>query len=385
MTDGAQPRWTTALAQARERLQHLPHAPQPLDERATRILEAVATVTEFTADKHYCGICGNTTDPDGGLFQPWIRSRAVEIREAVDAKRAGAVDPYADERHKLTEWIGNAEQTLTPLQSSLVDGRARLTETRAQLAQMGPAPTTPPDLLMAAVERAQRHHAELTAQAARAASAVQARATAHAMRSRADTLSRLVDAARGARMELAGYLRETAESRVQRYLPSGDRFGIELRDGDRDVFRWGLRDEAGQLRSALSGSELVRVRLAMALGLFADADRLVVLVPEERDWSAATLAKTMRAISSEAPDAYVVITSTTKPRGKTPKGWTIVQADQLPPEPAESTPVESAEGVEEAPEDESSVPDSLEVSDAQKTPSHVSAGDGTPNLDHLFS
>ena len=52
---------------------------------------------------------------------------------------------------------------------------------------------------------------------------------------------------------------------------------------------------------------------------------LAILTPEERAYDGVTLAAVMRALS-DAP-GQVIITSPIKPRGRTPKGWLIIEAD----------------------------------------------------------
>jgi hypothetical protein len=113
-------------------------------------------------------------------------------------------------------------------------------------------------------------------------------------------------------------------SRVQGFLPDGDTFDLVLRQNKRDVCMFGLiRD--GVLHTALSGAEWSRLTLALGAACIpTDADVLAVLTPEERAYDGVTLAAVMRALS-KAP-GQVILTSPIKPRGRTPAGWTILDA-----------------------------------------------------------
>ena len=115
---------------------------------------------------------------------------------------------------------------------------------------------------------------------------------------------------------------DTFAARVQRYLPASDAFALRLRDGDREVCRFGfLRD--GALHSALSGAEWARCLLAIAAAVAegANADHPIVLVPPERAFDPATLAAVMAALS-DAP-GQVLLASPVAP-SYVPAGWTIL-------------------------------------------------------------
>ena len=52
----------------------------------------------------------------------------------------------------------------------------------------------------------------------------------------------------------------------------------------------------------------------------------VVLIPEDRAWDGKTLSSVMRAFSKF--DGQVIMASTIRPTGRTPRGWKIVDMDQ---------------------------------------------------------
>ena len=99
-------------------------------------------------------------------------------------------------------------------------------------------------------------------------------------------------------------------------------------DGVREVFRMGLMRD-GKLHAALSGAEGTSVVTAIAMAVTDSLpdDYPAVLIPEDRAWDGKTLASVMRGFSSF--DGQVVMASTTRPAGKTPKGWTIIDMDEV--------------------------------------------------------
>lgn len=116
--------------------------------------------------------------------------------------------------------------------------------------------------------------------------------------------------------------------RVQKFLPAQWIFSIELLDGDREVFRMGIVRN-GKLHAALSGAEWTSVvtAIAMAVSESLPSNHPAVLIPEDRAWDGKTLASVMRGFSNF--DGQVIMASTTRPSGKTPKGWTIVDMDEV--------------------------------------------------------
>ncbi len=121
---------------------------------------------------------------------------------------------------------------------------------------------------------------------------------------------------------------KTFSNKVQKYLPEDWKFNIELIDGDREVFRMGIM-RGDKLHAALSGAEWTSVVTAISMAVVEGLgeDQPAVLIPEDRAWDGKTLASVMRGFSNF--DGQVVMASTTRPVGKTPKGWTIVEMDKL--------------------------------------------------------
>ena len=132
-------------------------------------------------------------------------------------------------------------------------------------------------------------------------------------------------------------------ARVQRALPATDTFDLTLREGTREVFAFGLlRDRAGcsvsrgaqdaVLHTALSGAEWARVTAAMASAITPASSRFAMLIPEDRAFDPATLAVTMRALTTVP--WQIVWASPVRPAGRLPGGWTLVEAPRVGGAPA---------------------------------------------------
>jgi hypothetical protein len=109
--------------------------------------------------------------------------------------------------------------------------------------------------------------------------------------------------------------------RVQQFLATDDVFGMKLTKSDCQIGF--IRDEV--LVTALSGAEWARLLVAIACACASSGTP--VIIPEERMWDRATLGRTMRALS-KAP-CQVILTSTEKPKGKIPAGWSVVEIGQI--------------------------------------------------------
>ncbi|MDO8690538.1 MAG: hypothetical protein Q7R39_11110 [Dehalococcoidia bacterium] len=111
----------------------------------------------------------------------------------------------------------------------------------------------------------------------------------------------------------------TFQARVQAALPATDVFELRLRDGDREVFQFGLVKNK-VLHTALSGGEWARVTIAMAAAC--SSDQFEVIIPEDRGMDGATLAGVLVAFTNLS--AQVVIGTTTEPL-YIPTGWTVIR------------------------------------------------------------
>jgi hypothetical protein len=116
--------------------------------------------------------------------------------------------------------------------------------------------------------------------------------------------------------------------RVQKYLPNHWDFNIELLDGVKEVFRMGIMRD-GKLHAALSGAEWTSVvtAISMAVSERLPNDVPAILIPEDRAWDGKTLGSVMRGFSNF--EGQVIMASTIRPTGRPPKGWTIIDMDQV--------------------------------------------------------
>jgi len=182
--------------------------------------------------------------------------------------------------------------------------------------------------LQTKLEIANQAVSSMEAQIEKWESIAQARDRVFAMKEEASEYKLLKDAAESAVGCLLDERVGSFVKRVAAYLPDDWNFGIELKDGKREVFRMGLR-RGDKLHCALSGAEWASVTTAIAMVV---SERLPmkdvsVLIPEDRAWDPKTLSLVMRAYGSF--NGQVIMASTIRPKGKVPKGWTIIDMDEV--------------------------------------------------------
>lgn len=134
-------------------------------------------------------------------------------------------------------------------------------------------------------------------------------------------MTNLKDDCRKAVEELVKQAVTTIEEAVQAHLPSEDDFRLVLEG--KSISMGFVRD--GLLHTALSGAEWARLTIAVAAAKLrlTGHDGPAILTPKERAWDPATLSSAMRALS-DAP-GQVLLLSPIKPKGRLPKGWTMVE------------------------------------------------------------
>lgn len=154
-----------------------------------------------------------------------------------------------------------------------------------------------------------------------------ARDQAEGERKKQDDYERLDEALRKARVSLLDGAIDGFVARVQKYLPPTDRFGLRLREGEREVLQFGLvvdsdnpavaeKDRKPVLHTALSGAEWARVTVALAaavaerdLEFRVEDEKLSILVPEDRSWDGQTLASVLDALRAFPGQVIVATTS----------------------------------------------------------------------------
>jgi hypothetical protein len=148
------------------------------------------------------------------------------------------------------------------------------------------------------------------------------------MKQDVDTYKRLKASCEVAVGKLLFARAEEFSARVQNYLPADWTFCIELLDGNKEVFRMGIKRD-GRLHSALSGAEWTSVVTAISMSVAEGLaeGKPAILVPEDRAWDGKTLSSVMRGFSQF--DGQVIMASTIRPTGRPPKGWTIIDMDEV--------------------------------------------------------
>jgi len=203
----------------------------------------------------------------------------------------------------------------------LQDELTKLRATKLRLSRFSPQQAH--DSAKAAFELATERHDKLLQAKATWDSMKRARETIEFMAADVEVYKNMKKALEGAVASLLKSAAGAFATKVQAYLPKDWKFEIQLTDGDREVFRLGLRRD-GSLNLALSGVEWATITLAIAMTVASSAQSNVpvLVVPEDRGWDGTTLAQVMRSWSSF--DGQVVIATTTKPV-RPPKDWKIIE------------------------------------------------------------
>lgn len=223
-----------------------------------------------------------------------LEARITQLQATIAATPAPtAFDPLADAEPLDVDFTAAADDALPTIE----EARTRAASAQALLTQL---------------ERDQAAHAVLTNQHTRLDAIKQERRSVERLR---DDLKSAVER----------FVREatgTFTARVQKHMPEGMRFWINPDKGHYGILQLDEEGKVTHRKRALGGAEGICVDMALAMAVTpADAD-VVILFPEDRGWSPKALRKALAAWSSFP--GTVVIGTTTKPYGKPPKGWTIL-------------------------------------------------------------
>jgi len=323
-----------ALDLARAQLEALPPDPAPLSE----LYRAALTVVEHLAGLHAtsCPICGSKE-----LAPATFAARAARARDAIGSSANASLTRGAAEAElaRAEEEARNAECEAGRLEAEC----ARLEAEQAALAPfLGPVAQTGEARPILTIEQAAERLEELTATRARWEAVQRSEEQALEAEREADEWRRLAEAADMAIGQLVERARVAFEARVGRYLPAGDVFGLELVDGRREIFRFGLRRPGTTglvLHSALSGAEWARVTAALALAT-APQDGPVIVSPEDRPFDPATLARVLEALGRVGEEGPQLVVTTPVEPAQLPEGWTAIrltgEAPRIPTGPLPS-------------------------------------------------
>ena len=274
------------VATAQAVLDALPKIDTATTEMGQRIVMILTGQIASKAPR--CGVCGGDGPP--GRFA--LRLRDVETiiaggKKAIEARTAAAQKVNEALARRSLAW-----STRSAAQTTATAVADAVTSTQAEASQ------------------------------AREGEAVEADRSAARWQELADAVGRVMSS-------LVNEARQAFEGKVQRYMPAGFCFGLDLVDGDKEVCRFGLR-VAGvgtpegtplHLRSALSGAEWAIVTAALAAATTPDGAHAII-VPEERAFDPATLLSTLLAFA--ACPSQVIITSPIMPSA-VPAGWTVIR------------------------------------------------------------
>jgi hypothetical protein len=301
-------------------------AGQGVEESVAKVRVALSIILTAHADfadgqPTECLVCGIR----GAVHPPTYRARAQQIQEGLQSSRAALLArkqlPVVAEALKTAQQ--NAEKKVALFQAAQRQG----------------TPTSP---TTGRQERIAAAYGDLTEQEGNLLRLMEARASwaalqqardqgEEAKRSAADAKA-LADACKEVADALVEDGRQQFEMRVNEYLPEGDAFSLVLQEGSRIVCRFGFVRQ-GALHTALSGAEWARLTIALGLATMPTEENVIaILSPEERAYDGQTLASVMRALSG-CP-GQVILTSPVKPRGRTPKGWKVINIEE-----AEAVPV----------------------------------------------
>ena len=275
------------------------------------LFSLVASYTPEPCDTA-CVLCGATTHVDPADYKKRAEATAEANRTAQAVMIAQEALPR--ERVALTQWQATAEKRVNAYRE------AHAAQAEAEAVDRKEAVQAAYSALVAA-ERALQ---ELLGAKVRWEGLGRARTRAEVASAEVETWSDREMAIGALVDDMVVEAREAFVARVQSFLPATDTFDLVLRVGQRDVCMFGFRRD-GELHTALSGAEWARLTCALgAVCVPSDDAALAIIAPEERAYDGVTLAAMMRGLSKAT--GQVILTSPIKPRGRTPKGWTIIEA-----------------------------------------------------------
>ena len=269
--------------------------------------DALLSVAKESVEKNECLVCGN----------PEI-APVAEVLEQVNSLLAGYEASKKAYNAALTRQA-RAERAAEDAIGAYENATERLEREKAMVAEGG-AEIGNPEEIRAQYEKANAHVNELQNRRSAWDTAHKAQKQAVAAEEEAEEWNKLKDALAVVVEKLVDNALSSFIAKVQANLPPTDTFSMILRDGDREVVKFGLvRD--GQLHTALSGAEWARVMAALADACVPDG-RYACIIPEERAFDALTLASVMKALNNSKHQ--VILTSPIAPKSP-PKNWTIIK------------------------------------------------------------
>jgi len=327
-------------------------APAEMDttkKAAIILIRHAAEVTASGAETAECLACGRVLDPR-------VAGERAQAVDQILARREADKAAYFALKAEMDTLTAEAGRKATDL-SIMEAGLRSLEETLGSTpAPSQPAVTSPEQMATrkAAITNLEQRISNAEQTNAAWASAKKAQENGlESKRGGTEWADLAVECARVI-AELLDQNVSTFIQRVQALLPPSDVFGLELRDGESSICRFGLYEGVGKARTlhtALSGVEWARVMAAIALAIVAPG-KLAVVVPEDRAFDPGNLTAVLQAFS-KAP-CQVILATPIEP-STVPEGWLVIRTDakvaaavavESKPapksEPAPTTPVESS-------------------------------------------
>ena len=272
-----------------------------------KLIESLAQTTQIAHELSFpmCVLCGNTDKPDWGTLHEDYEGYLSRFAEARQLDTLiGLLGPQVDSARKRAE-----------------TNIARYEEIQQQYDPNADVPVVDNTVALQALRSAQARLHEAQASVANWRRVRDERELLKEKKTHYRDMTNLKDDCRKAMEELVRQAVSTIEEAVRAHLPDSDDFRLVL-DG-KSISMGFIRDDV--LHTALSGAEWARMTMAVAaakLRLTGHAGP-VVISPKERAWDPATLTSAMRALT-DAP-GQVLLLSPIKPKGRLPKGWTLVE------------------------------------------------------------
>lgn len=323
-----------------------------------KLHEAMALVAKAQIDAidagrlDRCLFCGNP-DAEGAAIHAGQVIRMVDAEiDRVNATLATEA-VRQESLNNMEGWIANKRQLEAQRESNLrrvedIQGRLeRQQALRAEAAQRAAGSgegealeSRRRELEEEFTKAARKYHEDKAAHdnnlAAKAARDAQAAAEADV-----DRYGRLVDKCDEAAVLLVNQGRDAFVEEVNKWMPppeempevpgrEGARFGVQLKQGNRDVCRIGLVrrvDGEERVHTVLSGAQeaIVHCALATADGI-RRGKRIILVSPRERDLTPEVLRSLMTALA-DSP-AQIILTQTKRPKGGRVRSWTIVDVTE---------------------------------------------------------
>jgi energy-coupling factor transporter ATP-binding protein EcfA2 len=259
--------------------------PTPPDASWLEMVKSIGQTIKIQLDHHNpsCLVCGSSAEVE-------------PIQKRYDTLRA-----KAGEALQLGKKRSNLESQISQLQDRLERDEYQIKSIRLELQSVENDPSTK-------TWEAIKKHQDQSLSSKRLA----------------DRYSELVDALKIGLKTSVEKAQTQFEGLVSKFIPEKEKFRIELNDGDREIFRFGLTDPDGHLRAALSKGEEAMVFSAITMALTYGKETPIIINPPEAGWDPQSLVEVLGRFTNF--DGQVLVTSTVAPK-YVPQGWSVIELD----------------------------------------------------------